>query len=141
MPKTYHVKFQGRLIEADLAALHAGVTLEDGTPTRPALEVDIVRATTTNTWVQMTIAQGLYRQIRRMGDAIGHSVLKLIRVAFAGVTAEGLREGQWRKLSDDEVSRLREVACPPAAQKKPGRRGRVTGRSGGPGRSRPGRRP
>ena len=110
VPKTYHVKFQGRLDENALAHLHAGVQLEDGTRTRPSLEVELVKATTTNTWVQMTIAQGLNRQIRRMGEAIGHSVLKLIRVAFAGITADGLREGQWRVLREDEVGALRKLA-------------------------------
>lgn len=110
VPKTYHAKFQGRLGEAELAQLHAGVQLEDGTRTRPSLEVEIVRATTTNTWVQLTISQGLNRQIRRMGDAIGHSVLKLIRVAFAGITADGLREGQWRHLKAEEVAGLYALA-------------------------------
>ncbi len=110
VPKTYHAKFQGKLGENELAQLHAGVQLEDGTRTRPSLEVEIVRATTTNTWVQLTISQGLNRQIRRMGDAIGHSVLKLIRVAFAGITADGLREGQWRHLKPEEVSSLYTLA-------------------------------
>jgi 23S rRNA pseudouridine2605 synthase len=106
VPKTYHAKFQGRLGEREIAMLHAGVQLEDGTRTRPSLEVEVVKATTTNTWVQLTISQGLNRQIRRMGEAIGHAVLKLIRVAFAGITADGLREGQWRHLRPEEVASL-----------------------------------
>jgi len=110
VPKTYHVKFQGRIAEPELAQLHAGVQLEDGTRTRPSLEAEIVRGTTTNTWVQLTISQGLNRQIRRMGDAVGHSVLKLIRVAFAGITADGLREGQWRHLRPEEVAGLYTLA-------------------------------
>jgi 23S rRNA pseudouridine2605 synthase len=110
VPKTYHVKFQGKLGEDELAQLHAGVRLEDGTRTRPSLEVEIVKATTTNTWVQLTISQGLNRQVRRMGDAIGHSVLKLIRVAFAGITGDGLREGQWRHLKAEEVAGLYALA-------------------------------
>jgi 23S rRNA pseudouridine2605 synthase len=110
VPKTYHVKFQGKLGEDELAQLHAGVRLEDGTRTRPSLEVELVKATTTNTWVQLTISQGLNRQIRRMGDAIGHSVLKLIRVAFAGITGDGLREGQWRHLKPEEVAGLYTLA-------------------------------
>lgn len=107
--KTYHAKFQGRLPEAILEQLHGGVVLDDGTRTLPALEVEIVKATVQNTWVQITIAQNIYRQVRRMGDAVGHSVLKLIRVAFAGITATGLREGEWRILRDDEVAHLRTV--------------------------------
>lgn len=110
VPKTYHVKFQGKLGEEQLAQLHAGLRLEDGTRTRPSLEVELVKATTTNTWVQLTISQGLNRQVRRMGDAIGHSVLKLIRVAFAGITGDGLREGQWRHLKPEEVAGLYTLA-------------------------------
>jgi 23S rRNA pseudouridine2605 synthase len=109
--KTYHAKLQGRLGEPELEQLHAGVVLEDGTRTKPALEVEIVKATTTNTWVQITIGQGLYRQVRRMGDALGHPVLKLIRVAYGGITAIGLRDGEWRLLRADEVDHLRKVAA------------------------------
>lgn len=111
VPVTYHAKLQGRIDEATLAQLHGGVVLEDGTRTKPALEVEIVKATTTNTWVQITIAQGLYRQVRRMGDAVGHPVLKLIRVAYGGITATGLKDGEWRPLRADEVEHLRKVAA------------------------------
>lgn len=107
VPKTYHAKFQGRLTTQELDALVAGVTLEDGTVTRPLQELMVIKETETNTWVQLTLTQGLYRQVRRMGEAIGHPVLKLIRVAFADVTTDGLREGQWRILRADELGDLR----------------------------------
>lgn len=111
VPVTYHAKLQGRIDEATLAQLHGGVVLEDGTRTKPALEVETVKATTTNTWVQITIEQGLYRQVRRMGDAVGHPVLKLIRVAYGGITATGLKDGEWRLLRADEIDHLRKVAA------------------------------
>ncbi|MEM9463105.1 MAG: pseudouridine synthase [Myxococcota bacterium] len=110
VPKTYHVKFQGQLQAVQLDALSRGVTLEDGTRTRPLSEISVIKDTQTNTWAQLTLTQGLNRQVRRMGDAVGHAVLKLIRVSFAGITADGLREGQWRQLREDEVARLRAVA-------------------------------
>ncbi|HWB78588.1 MAG TPA: pseudouridine synthase [Nannocystaceae bacterium] len=110
VPRTYHVKLQGRLVEDQLAQLHAGVVLDDGTRTRPALEVEVVKATRTNTWLQITLSQEVHRQLKRMGDAIGHAVLKVIRVAFAGITADGLREGQWRRLREDEIAMLRAAA-------------------------------
>ncbi len=108
--KTYHVKFQGRLDEEALAALGRGITLEDGTVTKPAEEVSIVKETSTNTWVQITIRQGLNRQIRRMGDAMGHPVLKLIRVAVGAVTADGLADGEFRPLTPTEVYDLMAAA-------------------------------
>lgn len=110
VPKTYHVKFQGRLGTETLDRLSQGVTLEDGTQTRPLAEISVVKETQTNTWAQLTLMQGLYRQVRRMGEAVGHPVLKLIRVSFAGVTADGLRDGDWRLLRDDEVAQLRYIA-------------------------------
>jgi len=108
--KTYHVKFQGRLGEAELAALGQGITLEDGTVTRPAEEVSVIKETETNTWVQITLRQGLNRQVRRMGDAIGHPVLKLIRVAVGSVTADGLEDGEFRPLTPTEVYDLMAAA-------------------------------
>ncbi len=108
--KTYHVKFQGRLDDEALAALGRGITLEDGTVTRPAEEVSVIKETTTNTWAQITIRQGLNRQIRRMGDALGHPVLKLIRVAVGAVTADGLADGEFRPLTPTEVYDLMAAA-------------------------------
>jgi 23S rRNA pseudouridine2605 synthase len=122
VPKTYHAKFQGRLSEEEIERLLAGVVLEDGTRTQPLLELTIVKETSTNTWVQLTLYQGLYRQVRRMGEAIGHTVLKLIRVSFAGVTADGLADGQWRPLREDEVARLRAAVEPKPKARKHRRR-------------------
>ncbi|MGB1013189.1 MAG: pseudouridine synthase [Nannocystaceae bacterium] len=107
--KTYHVKFQGRPDLEAIQKLQEGVTLEDGTVTAPALEVSMVKETETNTWMQLTIAQGLHRQVRRMGDAIGHPVLKLIRVAVGGLNADGLDDGEYRPLKVSEVYDLREL--------------------------------
>lgn len=117
VPKTYHAKFQGQLGPAELEALSLGVTLDDGTRTAPLAEISVVKDTQSNSWVQLTVTQGLYRQVRRMGDAIGHPVLKLIRVAFAGITADGLEDGQWRQLRESEIGELRAQAAPKAASK------------------------
>jgi len=108
--KTYHVKFQGRLDDAALTSLSQGITLDDGVVTRPAEEVSIIKETETNTWLQITLRQGLNRQVRRMGDAIGHPVLKLIRVAVGSVTADGLEDGEFRPLTPTEVYDLMAAA-------------------------------
>nr|WP_276572710.1 pseudouridine synthase [Nannocystis pusilla] len=117
IPKTYHVKFQGKLTEAELGALAGGVTLDDGTVTRPAAEVSVIKETATNSWVQITLRQGLNRQIRRMGEAIGRPVLKLIRVAIGGLTADGLADGEFRPLTPTEVYDLMAAATPAAHPK------------------------
>lgn len=107
VPKTYHVKFQGRPSAETLQALEKGVTLDDGVVTAPLEELLVMRDTSSNMWVQITLTQGLYRQIRRMGEAIGHPVLKLLRVAFADITTDGLPEGTWRHLREAEVGDLK----------------------------------
>lgn len=107
VPKTYHAKFQGDLGLEALKALREGVVLDDGVRTRPLEELFVVRETDTNTWVQMTLTQGLNRQVRRMGEAIGHPVLKLIRVAVGDITTDGLAEGEWRHLREPELAELR----------------------------------
>jgi 23S rRNA pseudouridine2605 synthase len=107
VPKTYHAKFQGDLGVEALAALREGVVLEDGVRTQPLEELFVVKETDTNTWMQLTLTQGLNRQVRRMGDAIGHPVLKLIRVAVADITTDGLAEGEWRFLRESELADLR----------------------------------
>ncbi len=107
VPRTYHVKFQGRLDNVAVDKLRAGVTLEDGTVTQPVDELLVIRDTETNTWVQMTLSHELNRQIRRMGEAVEHPVLKLIRVAFGDVTVDDLPEGQFRQLREPELGDLR----------------------------------
>jgi 23S rRNA pseudouridine2605 synthase len=107
VPKTYHAKFQGRLDLEALQRLQQGVQLEDGTVTGPLSELFVIRETEANTWVQLTLTGGLNRQVRRMGEAVGHTVLKLLRVAFADITADGVEEGRWRRLRDAEVADLK----------------------------------
>jgi 23S rRNA pseudouridine2605 synthase len=84
----------------------------------------VVKETEQNTWVQLTLTQGLYRQVRRMGEAVGAPVLKLIRVAFGDLTTDGLDEGQWRQLREDELGQLRDLVAPPRASKRRSGRGR-----------------
>jgi 23S rRNA pseudouridine2605 synthase len=104
--KTYHVKFQGRLNPEAEQALRDGVELDDGAVTQPLVEMFAFRETETNVWYQIALTQGLNRQLRRMGEAIGHPVLKLIRVAIGDINADGLPEGEFRQLTATEVGRL-----------------------------------
>lgn len=118
--KTYHVKFQGKLSPDEEDALRDGVELDDGAVTRPLAELFAFRETATNVWYQVGLTEGLNRQIRRMGDAIGHPVLKLIRVAIGDITADGLEEGEFRPLSPTEVGQLlASVKLEPTRANKP----------------------
>jgi 23S rRNA pseudouridine2605 synthase len=77
------------------------VQLEDG-KTLPA-DAQFLRFEGDKTWFEITIREGRNQQIRRMGDATGFRVMRLARVAFAGVTVEGLRPGDIRPLTYDEL--------------------------------------
>ena len=105
--KTYHAKLRGAPSEATLDRLRLGVVLDDGKS--PPAEVGIVATTGKHMWVQIDIAENRPRQVPRMCEAVGHPILKLIRVAFAGVGIEGLPEGETRELADAEVTELRKL--------------------------------
>jgi 23S rRNA pseudouridine2605 synthase len=83
------------------------VELEDGM-TRPA-RVDVLHVGRTATLVRIEISEGRNRQIRRMGEAVGHPVIRLSRVRYDGLDLGGLAPGEWRELSPEEMSRLGEL--------------------------------
>jgi len=104
VPKKYLVKSSGLLTEEQLESLRRGVDLSDG-PTRPA-EVTLLRHTPTCTFLEITITEGRNRQVRRMLEAIGSKVLKLVRVGIGPLTLDGLSIGKFRELTAEEVSVL-----------------------------------
>ena len=107
VPKTYHVKLEGQVDQERLESLRNGVVLDDGAKTAPA-EVNVLRTEGKYTSLEITIAEGKNRQIHRMGDAIGRTVVRLTRTSFAGLTLEGLRAGQLRPLTPLELHELKE---------------------------------
>jgi len=113
VPKVYLAKMQGRVDVEALDKLRNGVVLDDGRTTRPA-EVFVERSEHSNTWVNITLKEGMNRQVHRMGDAIGHRVMRLVRLSFAGITADGLRPGEMRELQGKELERLKKHFLNPA---------------------------
>jgi 23S rRNA pseudouridine2605 synthase len=65
-------------------------------------------------WLVLTLHEGKNRMIRRGLEALGHPVLRLVRESIGHVTLEGLKEGQWRNLTDREIHQL----LPPSANPK-----------------------
>ena len=104
--KVYEVKVKGLPPEAQVERLRRGVRLDDGVKTAPA-RITKTDETKTNAWYEVILGEGRNQQIRRMFDSIGHSVVKLRRVAIGPVTAEGILIGQWRHLTPVEVKRLK----------------------------------
>jgi len=106
-PKEYHVLVAGRPSRAALERLRAGVRLEDGL-TAPA-QVDVLRREGEDTWLRMILHEGRKRQIRRMADAVGHPVRRLIRVGIGPIRLGDLAPRRWRHLGRREVAQLRKA--------------------------------
>ena len=104
VPKTYLAEVRGAVKTRTLKQLARGIDLEDG-PTGAAT-VGIVDRMATTTLVEITIAEGRNRQVRRMFDAVGHPVVRLARIAIGPVTLGRLKPGTYRRLSPAEVGAL-----------------------------------
>jgi pseudouridine synthase len=104
VPKTYLVKCSTRLAEEQLEQLRRGVVLKDG-PTLPAV-VTRVRDSEKYTFLEIVIAEGRNRQVRRMIEAVGSKVLKLVRIAIGPIRIGELQIGKHRSLTTAEVKKL-----------------------------------
>jgi pseudouridine synthase len=104
VPKTYLVKASTRLTDTQLQQLAAGIELTDG-PTRPA-NVSRVRDSEKYTHFEITLTEGRNRQVRRMVEALGARVLKLVRVRIGPIAIGRLPIGKWRHLTPAEIKAL-----------------------------------
>ena len=102
--KTYLVKSSLLLSDDQLRQLREGIELKDGL-TRPA-QVRRVRDSEKYTFLEITITEGRNRQVRRMIEALGAVVLKLVRVSIGPLRLGTLQIGAWRQLNPDEVRML-----------------------------------
>jgi 23S rRNA pseudouridine2605 synthase len=102
--KAYKVTLDKSLETEHVEKLQKGIRLSDG-KTAPA-EITILSKGFQRTEVGVVIHEGKNRQIHRMFEALGYVVKKLDRVAYAGITAEGLRRGGWRYLTKGELKTL-----------------------------------
>jgi 23S rRNA pseudouridine2605 synthase len=104
LDKVYEVEASGELSDSDRACLKRGIVL-DGRTTSPAV-VEVLSATGNRTRARITIHEGRKRQVRRMFEAVNHPVTKLTRVRVGPIELGDLPAGQWRHLSEHEVSEL-----------------------------------
>ena len=103
--KTYAALVRGEPDRAALARLTSGVQLEDG-PAR-ADEAQVTgTASGGRAWVELTLHEGRNREVRRMLDAVGYPVERLIRIRIGSIEDERLRPGKCRPLTAEEIRRL-----------------------------------
>lgn len=107
--KAYLAEVVGVPGRAALRRLREGVLLDDG-PTAPA-KVRLAQAVPAGAALEIVVHEGRKRQIRRMCEAVGHPVRRLVRTRIGPLGDRGLRPGQWRSLSPEEVRTLYRVCC------------------------------
>lgn len=102
--KIYHVYCDKNVTKADLDQIVQGITLDDGEIHADAISY---ASDTDKSQVGIEIHSGKNRIVRRIFESLGYRVIKLDRVYFAGLTKKGLRRGDWRYLTEQEVAMLR----------------------------------
>lgn len=105
IPKSYLARISNHVSDEEIRSLRKGVMI-DGRLTSPA-EVRLIRHDTFSTELLITIHEGRNRQIRKMVSSVGHQVVRLKRVRFGPVFLNDLPSGMWRKLTEDEIAKLK----------------------------------
>ncbi|MCI3923825.1 rRNA pseudouridine synthase [Paenibacillus sp. TRM 82003] len=111
VPKTYYAEVAGKVIPEDGEAFARGVALDDGYVTLPAkLVIQRVDETTepVTSYIELTITEGKFHQVKRMFQAVGKRVVYLKRLSMGGLLLDPeLPLGEVRELTEEEVSSLR----------------------------------
>ena len=108
MPKVYHVQIDAHVDQDQLDRMCDGVRLESGEVMRVS-GARILRSGEKNCWLEITLHEGKNRQIRRITDALGLKVLRLVRIAIGPLGLGTLAKGESRELSEDEMREVEAV--------------------------------
>ena len=106
--KTYRVTVREKVSEEQIVEMELGIVLDD-VKTQPC-EVWVIERGENRTVLGFTIHEGRNRQIRRMCEAVGLTVIRLKRVEIAGVKLGMLPQGKWRELNEREMQRLTNIS-------------------------------
>ena len=118
LEREYAVRVLGALSKEEKQKLLDGVTLDDGLAQFGTIEDGGGEGS--NCWYRVTISEGRNREVRRMMEAVGHAVSRLIRIRYgAMVLPHGLRRGAWIELSEGEIRALMKAAGAPESRPAP----------------------
>jgi 23S rRNA pseudouridine2605 synthase len=123
VPRIYVLKVKGAVDDGALERWREPIPIE-GRRTQPAT-VRRLRFEGDKTWLEVQLGEGRNQHVRRLAEHAGFPVLRLSRLSFAGIGTEGLRPGQWRPLSTDELVDLKRAygvprGSPRSAEPAPG---------------------
>ncbi len=104
VPKTYYVKVAGVVAAAKYFELASGLDIGRDERSGPAI-IREIRSSDKYTWIELTINEGKNRQVRRMFEAVGHPVLKLVRIRIGGLELGQIPMGQFRILTRPEANK------------------------------------
>jgi len=121
--REYAVRVRGAPPDSAIRQLLAGVELEDGPAAFDAVQP--AGGSGANRWYHVVIREGRKREVRRLWEAMGFAVSRLIRVRYGPIRLpRGLRSGRWRELDPEQVNALRRLAGLPEQAPHPRRSGR-----------------
>jgi pseudouridine synthase len=103
--KTYLVKLNALIGPQALATLRAGVKMKRGDWAQPE-SIRPLEDRGGHSWIELALAEGKNREVRRMMEAVGFKVLKLVRTRIGHLTLQGLEVGKWRALTRSEIARF-----------------------------------
>jgi len=105
--RVYQAQVEGRVIPDELTVLDKGVMLPDGDIGRAKARLE--EAGDESSRLMLELMEGRKREVKHLCKAIGHPVIKLVRLSFAGIDSSGLSVGQWRYLTEQEIDSLRRL--------------------------------
>lgn len=138
LQREYAVRVLGALSNEEKQRLLDGVRLDDGMAQFASIEDGGGEGA--NCWYRVTIGEGRNREVRRMFEAVGHAVSRLIRIRYgAMMLPRGLKRGVWVELDQQDIQRLSQAAGMPEravlparpANRSPGMRGKPAPQTGG----------
>ncbi len=104
--KVYQVRIEGIIDQTAVNRLMKGIMIDGKMTKRAKVEILEIDQAHQSTLVSLSITEGRNRQVRKMCEAIGYKVKKLKRTSFGGITAEGLKVGEYRALKPHEIKVL-----------------------------------
>jgi len=108
LEREYRCRVRGKITSADLRQLQSGIRLEDGMASFKRIKAESTTSSSAaNRWYRVTLGRGRYREVRRLWQAVGAEVSRLVRIRYGIVHLDpALRPGQWQELDASTVDRM-----------------------------------